>query len=157
MYISTSVRCCMIFASITKIDSLVLRITIKMRGLLIMEIVFNILIFYSIIVAILLLGVLLILYTTSDEFYADILARRDFQKKCPKCQGIWYDRIYRKSWMRLIPGTKLYYCNSCRYKFMIILRRSALRMAYRKSSPLSHSNRGILFPKRSQSSFEQSN
>ena len=107
-----------------------------------MEVVFNILIFYSIIVAILLLGVLLILYTTSDDYYSDILARRDFQKKCPKCQGIWYDRIYRKSWMRLIPGTKLYYCNSCRYKFMIILRRSALRMAYRKSSPLSHPRQG---------------
>jgi type IV secretory pathway VirB3-like protein len=147
----------MIFAGITKNNSLVLRITIKMGGLPIMEVVFNILILYSIIVAILLLGVLLILYTTSDDYYSDILARRDFQKKCPKCQGIWYDRIYRKSWMRLIPGTKLYYCNTCRYKFMIILRRSALRMAYRKSSPLSHPSRGILFPKRTQSSFEQSN
>jgi hypothetical protein len=138
-------------------NSLVLRLSIKMRGLLIMEVVFNILILYLIVVAILLLAVLLTLCTTSDDYCSDILARRDFQKKCPKCQSIWYDRIFRKSWMRLIPGTKLYYCNSCRYKFMIFLRRSALRMAYRKSSPLSHPIRGILSPKRTQSSFEQNN
>ena len=111
---------------------LILRIAIKMRGFLIMEVILYILILYSIIAAILLLGILLIFYNTSNDYYSDILARRDFQKQCPKCQGIWYDRIYRKSWMRLIPGTKLYYCNNCRYKFMIIFRRSALRMAYRK-------------------------
>ena len=97
----------MIFAVVAENNSLVLRIAIKMRGLLIMEVVFNILILYLIVVAILLLAVLLTLCTTSDHYCSDILARRDFQKKCPKCQGIWYDRIYRKSWMRLISGTNV--------------------------------------------------
>ena len=97
-----------------------------------MEVVFSILFVYTIIVAILLLCVLLKFYNTSEGYYSDILARKDFQRTCPKCRDIWYDRIYRKYWMRLIPGTKHYYCNRCRYKFMTIFYRSALKMSYKR-------------------------
>ncbi len=97
-----------------------------------MEVVFSILFVYTIIIAILLLCVLLIFYKTSEDYYSDILERKDFQKKCPKCRSIWYDRIYRKHWMRLIPSTKHYYCNSCYSRFMIICRRSALKMSYKR-------------------------
>ena len=131
----------MIFANITKNNILVLWIAIQIKscndfikGFLIMEKVFNILIVYSIIVAILLLGVLLeIFFNKIENHYSDILARRGIQKKCPKCHSILYDRIHRKSWMRLIPGTKLYYCYSCMRKFMIFFHRNALKMAYKKS------------------------
>jgi hypothetical protein len=85
-----------------------------------MEVIFSILFVITTIGAILLLCVLLICYNVSEGYYSDVLARKNFQKKCPNCQDAWYDRIYRKSWMRLIPGTKHYYCNRCRYKFMII-------------------------------------
>ena len=91
-----------------------------------MEVVFSILFVYTMIIAILLLCVLLIFYNTSEGYYSDILSRKDFQKKCPNCRDIWYDRIYRKSWMCLIPGTKYYRCNRCRSKFMIIFWRKAL-------------------------------
>jgi len=95
-----------------------------------MEVVFSILFVYTIIIAILLLRILFIFYNTSKDCYSDVLARKDFLKKCPKCRiGIWYDRIYRKYWMRLIPGTKHYYCNRCKSRFIIIFRRSALKMA----------------------------
>ena len=102
-----------------------------------MEVVFSILFVYTMIIAILLLCVLLIFYNTSEGYYSDILSRKDFQKKCPNCRDIWYDRIYRKSWMRLIPGTKHYYCNKCRYKFMIIFRRIALKMSHKRLKQMS--------------------
>ena len=111
-----------------------------------MEVVLSILFVYTIIVAILLLCVLFIFYNTSEGYYSDILARKEFQKKCPKCRDIWYDRIYRKYWMRLIPGTKYYYCSRCRSKFMIIFGRSALKMAYKRLQPLSL-QQGFSIPK----------
>jgi ribosomal protein L37AE/L43A len=102
-----------------------------------MEIIYSILIVYTILIAILLLCILLIFHNTSDSYYSDILTRKDFNKKCPDCRDTWYDRIYRKNWMRLIPGTKLYYCNNCRYKFMVIYRRIALKMAYKRLKQMS--------------------
>ena len=102
-----------------------------------MEIVLSILYVYTIIISILLLCILLIFYRTSEDYYSDILIRKDFQKKCPNCRDIWYDRIYRKNWMRLIPGTKYYYCNRCRYKFMVIYRRIALKMSYKRLKQMS--------------------
>ena len=113
-------------------NRLILWRAIVIRGLLIMEAIFSILFVITIIATILLLCVLLVLYNISEGYYSDVLARKDFQKKCPNCGDTWYDRIYRKSWMRLIPGTKHYYCNRCRYKFMIIFYRSALKMSYKR-------------------------
>jgi hypothetical protein len=69
-----------------------------------MEVVFSILFIYTFIIAILLLCLLLIFCNTSEGYYSDVLARKDFQKKCPNCRDIWYDRIHRRSWMRLIPA-----------------------------------------------------
>jgi len=57
------------------------------------------------------------------------IASEDFQRKCPRCQDFKHERIHRKWWMRLIPGTKYYSCNRCRSKFMIIFWRSALRIS----------------------------
>ena len=56
------------------------------------------------------------------------MARITFQNKCPKCRDVKHERIYRKWWMHLIPGTKYYSCNRCRSKFMIIFWRSALKI-----------------------------
>jgi hypothetical protein len=94
-----------------------------------MEIIFTIFFVYTAIIAIILLSIFFIFYNTSKDGYSDVLARKDFLKKCPKCRlDIWYDRIYRERWMRLIPGTKHYYCNRCKSRFIIIFRRSALKM-----------------------------
>jgi hypothetical protein len=102
-----------------------------------MEVIFSLLCAYAIVIASLLLCVLIKFYNNIEGYYSDILARKDFQKKCPNCQGSWYDRINRKSWMRLIPGTKYYYCNNCRYRFMIIFRKIAIKMSYKKIKQLS--------------------
>jgi len=91
-----------------------------------MEVVFSILFVITIIVAILVLWPLFLLYSASKDDYPDI---KDFQRKCPKCQDVWYQRIYRKWWMRLMPGTKYYRCNRCRSKFVIIFWRSALEIS----------------------------
>lgn len=32
---------------------------------------------------------------------------------CPSCQGVEIRRVTRKLWMRLIPGSRLYFCRSC--------------------------------------------
>jgi hypothetical protein len=56
------------------------------------------------------------------------MARIAFQNKCPKCRDVKHERIYRKWWMHLIPGTKYYSCNRCRSKFMIIFWRSSLKI-----------------------------
>ena len=53
----------------------------------------------------------------------------DFQRKCPQCQDVRHERIHRKWWMRLMPGTKHYRCDRCRSKFMIIFWRKALSVA----------------------------
>ena len=127
----------MIFAAMTTNNCLFLYRAIIIRGLPIMEIVFNILFVYIIIISCLLLCILFIFYNTSEGYYSDILTRKDFHKKCPNCRDTWYDRIYRKSWMRLIPGTKYYYCNNCRYKFMVIYRRIALKMSYKRLKQMS--------------------
>ena len=102
-----------------------------------MEVIFSILFVYTIIIVSLLLCVLIKSYNSIEGYYSNILAKKDFQKKCPNCQDIWYDRINRKDWMRLIPATKRYYCNSCRYKFVIIFRRIALKTSYKKLKRLS--------------------
>ena len=65
------------------------------------------------------------------------IASEDFQKKCPRCQNFKHERIHRKWWMRLIPGTKYYSCNRCRSKFMIIFWRSALTTSQKRTLPLS--------------------
>jgi hypothetical protein len=94
-----------------------------------MEVVFTILFIYMIILVILLLRILFIFYNRSKDYFSDVLARKDFQKKCPKCHiDIWYNRIYRDHWMRLIPGTKHYYCQRCKSRFIIFFHRNALKM-----------------------------
>lgn len=43
-----------------------------------------------------------------------------FKKRCPCCGKISFYRIRREWWMRLIPGTKRYYCLECREKFIVL-------------------------------------
>jgi len=94
-----------------------------------MEVVFTILFIYMIILVILFLRILCIFYNRSKDYFSDVLARKDFPKKCPICHiEIWYGRIYRDHWMRLIPGTKHYYCQKCKSRFVIFFHRSALKM-----------------------------
>ena len=94
-----------------------------------METVFTIVFIYMIILSTLLMRVLFIFYNRSKDYFSDVLAKRDFQKKCPKCgMDMWYSRIYRDYWMRLIPGTKHYYCQRCKSRFIIFFHRSALKM-----------------------------
>jgi hypothetical protein len=94
-----------------------------------MEVVFTILFIYMIILVILLLRILFIFYNRSKDYFSDVLARKEFQKKCPNCHiDIWYGRIYRDHWMRLIPGTKHYYCQKCKSRFITFFHRSALKM-----------------------------
>jgi len=54
------------------------------------------------------------------------IAGVDFQRKCPQCQNVKHQRIHRKWWMRVMPGTEYYSCDRCRSKFMIIFWRKAL-------------------------------
>jgi hypothetical protein len=97
-----------------------------------MEAVLAILLIYMITLAILLLRILFIFYNRSKDYFSDVLARKDFQIKCPKCHtDIWYYRIYRDHWMRFIPGTKHYYCQKCKSRFIIFFHRSALKMVER--------------------------
>lgn len=91
-----------------------------------MEIVFNILFVITLIVSIYMLCVWLIVHAASRVFLCKI---NNFQKKCPKCQGVRYQRIYRKWWMHLIPGTKYYRCNSCKFRFMIVFWKSVLEIS----------------------------
>lgn len=91
-----------------------------------MEVALSILFVIAVIVAILTLCVLLMFHCASEDDYPEI---KEFQKTCPKCQDVWNERIYRKWWMRLIPGTKYYRCNRCRSKFMIIFWRNALEIS----------------------------
>jgi hypothetical protein len=94
-----------------------------------MEAVFTILFIYMIILVTLLSWILFIFYNRSKDYFSDVLVRKDFQKKCPKCRmDIWYSRIYRDHWMRLIPGTRHYYCQKCKSRFIIFFHRSALKM-----------------------------
>jgi hypothetical protein len=94
-----------------------------------MKVVFIVLFVYIIIAAILLFRILFIFYNIIKDFYYDILAKKNFQKKCPKCHlYVCYNRIYRDNWMRLLPGTKHYYCQKCKSRFIIFFRRSALKM-----------------------------
>ncbi len=53
----------------------------------------------------------------------------NFQRKCPKCQDFKHERIHRKWWMHLIPGTKYYSCDRCRCKFVIAFWRSTLEIS----------------------------
>ena len=39
------------------------------------------------------------------------------RKKCPKCGDITYIRKQRKWYMRIIPGSKYYRCNTCGFNF----------------------------------------
>ena len=41
-------------------------------------------------------------------------------KACPHCQGISLYRIRRTGWMRLIPTSKHFECDSCRTKFLVL-------------------------------------
>jgi hypothetical protein len=94
-----------------------------------MEVVFTILFICMLILVILLLRILFIFYNRSKDYFSDVLARKDFHKNCPNCRiDIWYGRIYRDRWMRLIPGTKHYYCQKCKARFIIFFHRSALKM-----------------------------
>lgn len=93
-----------------------------------MELIFSILFVITIIAAILVLCALLMLYSASENFFPDISTQKDVPKKCPECGATEYERIYRKWWMRLIPGTKHYRCYRCRSKFLIIFWRSALKI-----------------------------
>lgn len=69
----------------------------------------------------------------------------DFQRKWPKCQDFRHERIHRRWWMRLVPGTKYYSCNRCRSKFIIIFWRSALKTSQKRTLPLSVILSGFLF------------
>ena len=91
-----------------------------------MEVVFSILFVIAVIVAVLGLFVSLMFYRASEDDYPVI---KEFQKQCPKCTDVKHERINRKWWMRLIPGTKYYRCDRCRSKFVIILWRSALKIS----------------------------
>jgi len=91
-----------------------------------MEVVFSMLFVIAVIVSILAFFVSLMFYRASEDDYPVI---KEFQKKCPKCTDFKHERISRKWWMRLIPGTKYYRCDKCRSKFVIILWRSALMIS----------------------------
>ncbi len=91
-----------------------------------METLINIVFVIAAIIAIYMLCVWLIVYAASRVYSYKI---QSFQKKCPKCQGDWHERIHRKWWMHLIPGTKYYRCNKCRSKFMIIFWKNILEIS----------------------------
>jgi hypothetical protein len=94
-----------------------------------MDVVFTIHFIYMILFVTLLSWILFIFFNRSKDYFSDVLVRKDFQKKCPKCgMNIWYSRIYRDRWMRLIPGTRQYYCQKCKSRFIIFFHRSALKM-----------------------------
>ena len=121
--------CSIVFALRTKNKIFIFLWAITVRGLPIMEIVFTIHFIYMIILTILLLRILFIFYNRSKDCFSDVFARKNFQIKCPKCRtDIWYYRIYRDHWMRFIPGTKHYYCQKCKSRFIIFFHRSALKM-----------------------------
>ena len=48
-------------------------------------------------------------------------------KKCPSCGEHYINRIPRKWYMRLIPGSKRYLCRFCRSKFTIFLWKITIR------------------------------
>ena len=91
-----------------------------------MEVVAIILFVIAVIAGILTLFVSIMFYRASEDDYPVI---KEFQINCPKCTDVKHEQISRKSWMRLIPGTKFYSCDRCRSKFVIILWRSALRLS----------------------------
>ena len=91
-----------------------------------MEVVFSILYVILFIVGILAFFVSLMFYKASEDDYPVI---KEFQIKCPQCQDLKHERIQRKWWMRLIPGTKRYRCNKCNTKFMIIFWRRPLTVS----------------------------
>ena len=91
-----------------------------------MKVVFSILFVIAVIVGILVFFVSLMFYRASEDDYPVIA---EFQKRCPKCTEIKHERIIRKWWMHLIPGTKYYSCNRCRSKFMIIFWRRIIEIS----------------------------
>jgi len=91
-----------------------------------MKIIFSILFVIFVITGILAFFVSLMFYRASEDDYPVI---EEFQKQCPKCKDVKYERINRKWWMHLIPGTKYYSCNRCRSKFAIILWRKTLNIS----------------------------
>jgi hypothetical protein len=91
-----------------------------------MKVLFGILFVIFVITGILAFFVSLMFYRASEDDYPVI---EEFQKKCPKCRGVKYERINRKWWMYLIPGTKYYNCDRCRSKFAIIFWRKTLNIS----------------------------
>jgi hypothetical protein len=94
-----------------------------------MEIVLSILFVIAMIVTIYVLCVWLMFSSVSRSYSSEIKDLELTQKKCPKCQDVRYERIYRKWWMHIIIGTKYYRCNICRSKFMIIFWGSAIEIS----------------------------
>ncbi len=91
-----------------------------------MEVVASLLFVIAVIAGILELCVCTVLYRASEDDYPDI---KDFQIKCPRCENVRHERIYRKWWMRFIPGTKYYRCNRCGSKYIIAFWRNALEIS----------------------------
>jgi hypothetical protein len=91
-----------------------------------MGVVVSILFVIAVIAGILALFVSIMFYRASEDDYPVI---KEFQINCPKCTDVKHERIYRKWWMRFIPGTTYYRCDRCRSKFVIILWRSALKIS----------------------------
>jgi len=91
-----------------------------------MKVVFSILFVIAVIVGILAFFVSLMFYKASEDDYPVI---EEFQRKCPKCTNVQHERIKRKWWMYLAPGTKYYSCDRCRSKFAIMLWRHTLKIS----------------------------
>jgi hypothetical protein len=42
------------------------------------------------------------------------------KKRCPRCKSGKFNRIWRKGWMRLLPGTRYYQCRRCKCRFLVL-------------------------------------
>ena len=43
-----------------------------------------------------------------------------FKNRCPRCNGLSRKRLQRSPWMRLVIGTRLYQCMSCKAVYLNI-------------------------------------
>jgi len=63
------------------------------------------------------------------------MKRLAFGNQCPACLQSFRYRIPRKFWMRIIPGSRRYFCDRCGYTSVSLFRKTSLRiirLPYRK-------------------------
>ncbi len=56
------------------------------------------------------------------------MKRLAFGNQCPACLQSFRYRIRRKFWMRIIPGSRRYFCDLCCYTSVSLFRKTSFRL-----------------------------